>query len=168
MWRLCSSEFCSKICSRRVNERDEAPLVLRYRFKAPRLARPRAAAEGPGAQRAELELAAVAPAQRGRAAALGQEVGELQGRVDLGAAGCVAAEVDVGRRVHDADAQRAVLDPLQRALGVAGQAAGAQQQEREQLREQVLVRVLLFYRKRPEQQQRSERPERRSSSFQIS
>ena len=44
----------------------------------------------------------------------------------------------------------------------------AQQQEREQLREQVLVRVLLFYRKRPEQQQRSERPERRSSSFQIS
>ena len=43
-----------------------------------------------------------------------------------------------------------------------------QQQELEQLREQVLERVLLFYRKRPEQQQRSERPERRSSSFQIS
>lgn len=43
-----------------------------------------------------------------------------------------------------------------------------QQQEREQLQEQVLERVLLFYRKRPEQQRRSERPERRSSSFQIS
>ena len=73
----------------------------------------------------------------------------------------IANEAGVPLPAADPQAQ----EREQKRLGLQEQ---LQQQELEQLREQVLVRVLLFYRKRPEQQQRSERPERRSSSFQIS
>lgn len=41
---------------------DEAPLVLRYRFKAPRLSRPRAAAEGAASRTTELVVSAPFPA----------------------------------------------------------------------------------------------------------